>query len=168
MRRLLREGAFGRFLSPGDDRLRMRVRSNTHSSLYHQGAIRERLLAELDAEGVALASDLSSTASSATSVPAPRLDVEVISDVFHIVADASGEPLHERGWRVEGAKMPLKESIAAGMLMVAGWPGLQRWSSRLEPTDSSSDLPSLVDPFCGAGTIPSIPARSNRPPLHAD
>ena len=32
--------------------------------------------------------------------------------------DAGGAvPLHERGWRIEGAKMPLKESVAAAMLM---------------------------------------------------
>ncbi|MEY3665185.1 MAG: hypothetical protein RLZZ153_1367 [Pseudomonadota bacterium] len=57
-----------------------------------------------------------------------------------IYLDLSGEPLFKRGWRSEaGAKgeAPLKENLAAGLLMLARWcPG--------EP---------LMDPFCGSGTL---------------
>lgn len=57
-----------------------------------------------------------------------------------IYLDLSGEPLFKRGWRSEaGAKgeAPLKENLAAGLLMLARWsPG--------EP---------LIDPFCGSGTL---------------
>jgi putative N6-adenine-specific DNA methylase len=51
--------------------------------------------------------------------------------------DWSGESLFKRGWRREGFEAPLKENLAAGLLMLSGWqPG--------QP---------LLDPFCGSGTI---------------
>src|SRR5690606_3140998 len=54
--------------------------------------------------------------------------------------DLSGEPLFKRGWRSgrdDGGDAPLKENLAAGLLVLAGW---------------TADQP-LVDPFCGSGTI---------------
>lgn len=51
--------------------------------------------------------------------------------------DASGEPLHRRGWRLETAKAPLRENLAAAGLRVAGW----------RPGEA------LVDPMTGSGTI---------------
>lgn len=62
----------------------------------------------------------------------------VIHDRVMVSVDSSGEPLHRRGWRVETAKAPLRETLAAAMLVASGW-------DRRSP---------LVDPFCGAGTIP--------------
>jgi putative N6-adenine-specific DNA methylase len=64
-----------------------------------------------------------------------------------LYADTSGEALFKRGWRdarggsrgVKG-EAPLKETLAAAMLAVAGWQG------------RAEDGP-LLDPFCGAGTI---------------
>ncbi len=51
--------------------------------------------------------------------------------------DTSGEPLFKRGWRGEPGEAPLRENLAAGIVMLSGWqPG--------EP---------LVDPMCGAGTL---------------
>ncbi len=55
-----------------------------------------------------------------------------------ISLDSSGDPLHERGYRIEAGEAPLRETVAAAMLRYAGW-------------DASAPL---VDPFCGAGTIP--------------
>jgi putative N6-adenine-specific DNA methylase len=51
--------------------------------------------------------------------------------------DLSGEPLFKRGWRAEKGEAPLKENLAAGLLMLAGW---------------TPAVP-LLDPFCGSGTI---------------
>ena len=51
--------------------------------------------------------------------------------------DTSGEPLHKRGYRLAVAQAPLKETIAAGTLFLAGW---------------NRRLP-LLDPFCGSGTV---------------
>jgi len=51
--------------------------------------------------------------------------------------DTSGEPLFKRGWRAGTGEAPLRENLAAGIVMLSGWkPG--------EP---------LLDPMCGGGTI---------------
>jgi 23S rRNA G2445 N2-methylase RlmL len=63
--------------------------------------------------------------------------VRGVDDRFMFSADASGELLHRRGARVETGAAPLRETLAAGLLALAGWqPGT-----------------ALVDPMCGAGTI---------------
>ena len=63
--------------------------------------------------------------------------VRGVDDRFMFSADASGERLHRRGARVEMGAAPLRETLAAGLLALAGWrPGT-----------------ALVDPMCGAGTI---------------
>jgi len=51
--------------------------------------------------------------------------------------DSSGELLHRRGYRQAVAKAPLRETLAAAMLLASGW-------------DKKSPL---IDPFCGSGTI---------------
>lgn len=56
-----------------------------------------------------------------------------------IYLDFSGEPLHRRGYRTEAGEAPLKETLAAAMLKIAGWP--------------SAQLTALLDPFCGSGTL---------------
>jgi putative N6-adenine-specific DNA methylase len=63
--------------------------------------------------------------------------VRVDGDRAHLSMDASGELLHRRGWRLETAKAPLRENLAAAVLRIAGFEGE-------EP---------LVDPMCGAGTF---------------
>ncbi|HYD56514.1 MAG TPA: class I SAM-dependent RNA methyltransferase, partial [Burkholderiales bacterium] len=51
--------------------------------------------------------------------------------------DTSGEPLFKRGWRAEQGEAPLRENLAAGIVMLSGWkPG--------EP---------LLDPMCGGATL---------------
>jgi putative N6-adenine-specific DNA methylase len=63
-----------------------------------------------------------------------------VNDQCEISADSSGELLHRRGYRKEIAKAPLRETLAAAMVLASGWDG-----KRGEP---------LVDPMCGSGTIP--------------
>ena len=79
----------------------------------------------------------------------PRLDITVIGQRVSLFVDSSGRPLHERTWRsghpAAAGKSPLKHSVAAGMLMAAGW----------NDTSSLGSAPRmLIDPFCGSGTIP--------------
>jgi 23S rRNA G2445 N2-methylase RlmL len=64
--------------------------------------------------------------------------VRVFRDECTISVDSSGALLHRRGYRQATAKAPLRETLAAAMLLGADWTG---------------DTP-LVDPLCGAGTIP--------------
>ncbi len=56
--------------------------------------------------------------------------------------DLAGAPLHQRGYRVQGAQAPLKETVAAGILLFADWPGIARSGG------------AFVDPMCGGGTLP--------------
>jgi len=51
--------------------------------------------------------------------------------------DTSGEPLFKRGWRVGALEAPLRENLAAGIVMLTGW----------RPEEP------LLDPMCGAGTL---------------
>jgi putative N6-adenine-specific DNA methylase len=64
--------------------------------------------------------------------------VRFFRDECTISIDSSGALLHRRGYRQATAKAPLRETLAAAMLLGAGWTG---------------ETP-LVDPLCGAGTIP--------------
>jgi len=64
--------------------------------------------------------------------------VRLVNDLCTISIDSSGELLHKRGYRQETAKAPLRETLAAAMLLASGWNG---------------SIP-LIDPFCGSGTIP--------------
>ena len=51
--------------------------------------------------------------------------------------DTSGEPLFKRGWRKAAGEAPLRENLAAGIVMLSGW---------------KLDEP-LLDPMCGGGTL---------------
>lgn len=123
-------------LRPGD-RTAFRVTSKK-SKLYHQGGIAERLAraAAAQMEGV---TDVRWPPDDAPQPPGvQRLVVRLFRDEVTISADASGELLHRRGYRQATGKAPLRETLAAAMLLASGWNG---------------DSP-LVDPFAGSGTIP--------------
>jgi 23S rRNA (guanine2445-N2)-methyltransferase / 23S rRNA (guanine2069-N7)-methyltransferase len=55
--------------------------------------------------------------------------------------DLSGEALHRRGYRPQRAAAPLKESLAAAILRLAGWP------------EAAARGAPLVDPLCGSATL---------------
>ncbi|MDC0663522.1 bifunctional 23S rRNA (guanine(2069)-N(7))-methyltransferase RlmK/23S rRNA (guanine(2445)-N(2))-methyltransferase RlmL [Marinobacter sp. SS21] len=55
--------------------------------------------------------------------------------------DLSGDSLHKRGYRTEKGAAPLKENLAAALLLRAGWPDIARQGG------------ALVDPMCGSGTL---------------
>ncbi len=58
-----------------------------------------------------------------------------------LYVDTSGESLFKRGWREDTGDAPLKETLAASLLAVAGWDG------------SRDGGGALHDPVCGSGTI---------------
>ena len=68
------------------------------------------------------------------------LRILIAAEQASVSIDFSGVPLSRRGYRVSGGAAPLRESLAAAMLRVAGWP--------------NTDAPVLIDPFCGSGTVP--------------
>lgn len=73
--------------------------------------------------------------------PDSRLHVHIRRGEALIAYDLSGESLHRRGYRLGGGDAPLKENVAAAMLMRSGWPG------------DSGAHPALIDPMCGSGTL---------------
>jgi putative N6-adenine-specific DNA methylase len=135
---------------------RLRV-SCAKSKLYHEGAVAQRLHGVIDARtGADLAtrtlaegeeptlaagesgSDLQGEDPEAQAADVQLFVVRFFRDVCTVSADTSGAPLYMRGYRQELARAPLRETLAAAMLLASGWPG--------------NEL--LVDPFCGSGTIP--------------
>jgi len=100
------------------------------SRLYHQDAVAQRLL---DAVSARVTVPLPGGESGAQ-----ELVVRLYRDECTVSADASGELLHRRGYRLQSAKAPLRETLAAAMLAAVGWRG---------------QAP-LLDPMCGSGTIP--------------
>ncbi|WP_308367597.1 MULTISPECIES: bifunctional 23S rRNA (guanine(2069)-N(7))-methyltransferase RlmK/23S rRNA (guanine(2445)-N(2))-methyltransferase RlmL [unclassified Microbulbifer] len=62
-------------------------------------------------------------------------------DTLDIAIDLSGASLHRRGYRTHIGAAPLKENLAAALLLRAGWP------------DIAADGGALLDPMCGSGTL---------------
>ncbi|MCL2740500.1 MAG: class I SAM-dependent RNA methyltransferase [Oscillospiraceae bacterium] len=59
-------------------------------------------------------------------------------DIVSVGVDTSGEGLHKRGYRILAHGAPIRETLAAAILLITRWrPGIP-----------------LIDPFCGSGTIP--------------
>jgi len=129
------------------------LRVTCHKSrLYHQGAVAERValaigdrlgqIPEVQKPGGNLETDL------------PQLIiVRLLDNRCTVSVDSSGALLHRRGYRLATAKAPLRETLAAAILLASGW-------------DTRHPL---LDPLCGSGTIPIEAALLARaiPPGHA-
>ncbi|MBU1902727.1 MAG: bifunctional 23S rRNA (guanine(2069)-N(7))-methyltransferase RlmK/23S rRNA (guanine(2445)-N(2))-methyltransferase RlmL [Proteobacteria bacterium] len=74
--------------------------------------------------------------------PDIRIDVYLLRDEATVSLDLSGESLHKRGYRTEPGIAPLKENLAAAILMRAGWPEIAKRGG------------GLIDPMAGSGTLP--------------
>ena len=104
------------------------------SRLYHSGAVAERLHAALEARvGRKIALEKKEEDEDGPQLFVARFD----HDVCTVSADSSGALLHQRGYRGPAAKAPLRETLAAALLLAAGYQG---------------EAP-LCDPLCGSGTI---------------
>ena len=73
--------------------------------------------------------------------PDVLLHLHVEGPTALVSVDFSGESLHRRGYRTEGGRAPLKENVAAAVLLRAGWPRIAAAGG------------TLVDPMCGSGTF---------------
>ncbi len=73
--------------------------------------------------------------------PSLRLNLVLQKRRGVLSIDLSGSALHRRGYRPPGAPAPLKENLAAGLLRLAGWPGIAAHGG------------ALLDPLCGTGTL---------------
>lgn len=113
----------------------LRVNSKK-SKLYHEGAIAERLARAIAEQTGSVAVDAGDEESEGAA--AQLFVVRVLRDQFTISVDSSGALLHRRGYRQQIARAPLRETLAAALILSAGW--------------KAEDA--LLDPFCGSGTIP--------------
>jgi len=73
--------------------------------------------------------------------PDLALRCRLFRDQAVLFLDLSGEALHRRGWRIQGGAAPLKETLAAALLLRAGWPEIAAGGGE------------LIDPLCGIGTL---------------
>ena len=67
-----------------------------------------------------------------------QIQFNIYKDKVSLMIDTSGDPLHKRGYRTKSNLAPLRETIAASIVMLSYW--------------KFEDV--LCDPFCGSGTIP--------------
>jgi len=73
--------------------------------------------------------------------PDLRLNLSLRKARAVLSVDLGGGPLHRRGWRAARHEAPLKENLAAGVLLRGGWPALY------------AEGGALLDPMCGSGTL---------------
>ncbi len=76
-----------------------------------------------------------------TQDPDLRLYLYWYRDTASLYIDLSGESLHRRGYRTSTLAAPLKENLAAALLLRSGWPAIAAAGG------------GLVDPLCGSGTL---------------
>lgn len=70
--------------------------------------------------------------------PLYKVEVGLLKNTATLTIDTTGPGLHKRGYRTLTVGAPLKETLAAAMLLISRW----------KPDRA------LIDPFCGSGTIP--------------
>ena len=139
LRRKAGKLSWERYLKAGQP---VSVRVTCHQSrLYHQRAVAERVAGAISDRleqtdppsppfGKGGITDVQQTS--------PQLIlVRIANDHCTISIDSSGELLHRRGYRLATTKAPLRETLAAAMVLASGWNGTSPF----------------LDPFCGSGTI---------------
>jgi putative N6-adenine-specific DNA methylase len=72
-----------------------------------------------------------------THAPDARIHAFLDAETLTLYLDFSGEPLFKRGWRGATGEAPLRENLAAGIVRLSGWDGVE----------------ALLDPMCGSGTL---------------
>jgi len=77
-----------------------------------------------------------------TARPAVRVHAHAHGTQITLALDLAGESLHRRGYRGAAGEAPLKENVAAGVLLRAGWEALAAQGAE------------FLDPLCGSGTLP--------------
>ncbi|WP_028115439.1 bifunctional 23S rRNA (guanine(2069)-N(7))-methyltransferase RlmK/23S rRNA (guanine(2445)-N(2))-methyltransferase RlmL [Ferrimonas senticii] len=71
--------------------------------------------------------------------PEVKIDCALRADKLLVGINFSGAPMHQRGYRTDTGRAPMRENLAAAILVRSGW-------------TQAMDKP-LIDPFCGSGTI---------------
>jgi len=109
------------------------------SRLYHSDAVAERIARDLaNRAGADVSASGDDGEGEANGDASQLIVVRLDRDRCTISADSSGAHLHQRGYRTSVTQAPMRETLAAALLLASGW-------DRQSP---------VIDPFCGSGTIP--------------
>ncbi len=110
------------------------------SKLYHSDAVAERFMKALTAQVKGAKTELSNESDDDDSSQgnSQQFIVRLFRDDVTVSIDSSGELLHRRGYRLATAKAPIRETLAAALLLGAEWSGAK----------------TVLDPLCGSGTLP--------------
>lgn len=79
--------------------------------------------------------------------------ISILKDTAQLTLDATGVGLHKRGYRQESGEVPMRENLAAALVLLSSW----------------NNNRTLIDPMCGSGTIvieAAMIARNIAPGLH--
>ncbi len=76
-----------------------------------------------------------------TQRPDLRVHAHAARGAITLLIDLAGDALSRRGYRLAGGEAPLRENLAAGILLRAGWPRIAREGGE------------FLDPMCGSGTF---------------
>jgi len=134
LRRRAKRLSWENYLRPGQS---VSLRVTCHQSrLYHSGGVAERVL-EAIADRLGQTPPVRKLSEDEQENPPQLIIVRLTENRCTISVDSSGALLYRRGYRLATGRAPLRETLAAGILLASGW-------------DASSPL---LDPFCGAGTI---------------
>jgi putative N6-adenine-specific DNA methylase len=135
LRRKVGQLPWERFLAPGKPvALRVTCRA---SRLYHERAVAERVAAAIS-DRLDRPQPVQTYQGDAGADLPQLILARIDHNLCTVSIDSSGPLLHRRGYRLAVTKAPLRETLAAAMVMASGWDGLSP----------------LIDPFCGSGTIP--------------
>lgn len=109
------------------------------SRLYHSGAVAERVKRDLvERLGADVGASRGDADDPETADEGQLIVVRFDHDHCTVSADSSGAHLHQRGYRTSVTEAPMRETLAAALVLASGW-------------DHTAPL---LDPFCGSGTIP--------------
>ncbi|PKO07722.1 MAG: class I SAM-dependent RNA methyltransferase [Chloroflexi bacterium HGW-Chloroflexi-3] len=133
----------------------VKIRTTCHKSkLYHSDAVTERIHQAIESN-LAKKVPLLKGDSEESHGKQQLIIVRLLRDQVSISIDSSGNPLYMRGYREIVSKAPLRENLAASLLLASNW---------------TPEFP-LIDPFCGSGTIPieaALIAKNQPPGLYRD
>jgi putative N6-adenine-specific DNA methylase len=111
------------------------------SRLYHSDAVAERLatavMLSVPGAGIVAHGEEDDEAHDEAHDSSQLFVVRFAHDVCTVSVDAAGAPLYKRGYRLAVGRAPIRENLAAAMLLGASWNGES----------------ALHDPFCGSGTV---------------
>jgi putative N6-adenine-specific DNA methylase len=124
-----------KFTAPGQP---LALRVTCHKSrLYHSDAVAERMAGAIEDRLGYPIHYVKGHADSEEAADSQLIVARLMHDHCAVSVDSSGALLHQRGYRLATGKAPLRETLAAGLLLASGW-------------DKHTPV---LDPFCGAGTI---------------